>query len=784
MFTQVRQSRNIVEKTIEDAGHGDVLMREAYGILPYHCPVLGCSRFWQGFRNHRLRDSHVKRHERAEKCPYKDCYFNAWGFSNQKDLAKHISVRHDKGVAGPSWPALKPQSIWKTLEGAIDKNEIKVVRELCLEIDKNTYESRPEGFILRALRKDNFGTVHVLLNHMATSQEILHADKRGQTALHVASVKGEAMIVERLIYEIKRMPWPGRDILDFNKVTASHPMALAATHGHFEVIRAFLTAELVDESTTEQGPAAPLLNAASFGSMQIVTLWIQHFPACLGAKHIETAISRAATKGHESCIRILLEGAHKAALSKPLASALSAGIQPAMEFVLSKRRKRAEKSDVQALMKAVSGGEESEIRRLIELLGVNITYRDSTPLQAAAEAGQQESVRLLLDLGVGVNTRTGHMGTALAAAAAAGNVEIMKILLEKNADPNLLFRSMMDLRAESPQWDDDVTALHIAAQFGRKEAIELLLDVGASISQTTKTGWTALAIACSIGSVELVSLLFDRGAAPAVEWDELEAPLLHRAIRSGQIDVVTMLLDKGSDVLGRGINGDLPIHVAAEQGEERIARLLIERGASATACNDHGGTALHARGLNGGSMDVPALLLLEGADVNARNTDSETPLLKTLKSSFAKFNPDLSYAHFLLDSGANVDVEDADGNTPLHHLVERYHEWAPALDLARRMIERRAEVDARNSWGNTPMHGIRYRFSQNRLTDGCQTAIELASVLLNAGADFDAENDEGETPRKIALGTGDNAFFPSSRALTWTAGKEIARRIQDRMGFL
>ena len=57
-----------------------------------------------------------------------------------------------------------------------------------------------------------------------------------------------------------------------------------------------------------------------------------------------------------------------------------------------------------------------------------------TALQAAAFAGKESVVRLLLDMGADINAQGGHFGSVLGAAAFGGNEEIVMLLLKKGAD--------------------------------------------------------------------------------------------------------------------------------------------------------------------------------------------------------------------------------------------------------------------------------------------------------------------------------------------------------------
>ena len=119
--------------------------------------------------------------------------------------------------------------------------------------------------------------------------------------------------------------------------------------------------------------------------------------------------------------------------------------------------------------------------------------------------------------------------------------------------------------------------------------------------------------------------------------------------RSGQqlqaddIEIVKLLIDNGAKVNAKSrFNGDTPLHDVAFGGRYRLAELLIAEGADVNARNHEGDTPLHRvtqrvltgltdkadvlKGLMRTRRDIAELLIKNGADVNAKNRHSNTPL--------------------------------------------------------------------------------------------------------------------------------------------------------------
>ena len=89
----------------------------------------------------------------------------------------------------------------------------------------------------------------------------------------------------------------------------------------------------------------------------------------------------------------------------------------------------------------------------------------------AAKADRVEAIRALVDLGARVDADP-YRGTALTWAAANGRVAAIRELIGLGADPNR--RATFG----GPDHGEGVTALHLAAQAGRLEAVEELLAPG------------------------------------------------------------------------------------------------------------------------------------------------------------------------------------------------------------------------------------------------------------------------------------------------------------------
>jgi ankyrin repeat protein len=141
------------------------------------------------------------------------------------------------------------------------------------------------------------------------------------------------------------------------------------------------------------------------------------------------------------------------------------------------------------------------------------------------------------------------------------HLEIIRILLEKGANPNARIRENTLTRTIfTMQWffEDGATAFVRAAQSSDTELMKLLLQHGADPKIATANGDSALTAAAGIGWVEGVT--YERS-------------------REENVEAVRMLLDLGLDPNHANGEGRTPLMGAALKGRNAVIQLLVDRGA-------------------------------------------------------------------------------------------------------------------------------------------------------------------------------------------------------------
>ncbi|KAJ6157675.1 hypothetical protein N7470_005267 [Penicillium chermesinum] len=179
--------------------------------------------------------------------------------------------------------------------------------------------------------------------------------------------------------------------------------------------------------------------------------------------------------------------------------------------------------------------------------------------------------------------------------------------------------------------------------------------------------------------------------------DEINKLLLLAAER-GIEPIVTLLLHSGKiNPNTADSSGRTPLHLAASSGHDAIVKNLVDsEKVDAGIADEKGQNALHVASLNG--HDSTVRLLLESGVVNINATDhfDQTPLHLALQRSSNK-----STAKTILSfPSAKLDLQDSEGQTPLHRAIAYGNTEAAAILLKSGKVN----LNAQDKLGQTPLH--------------------------------------------------------------------------------
>ena len=214
---------------------------------------------------------------------------------------------------------------------------------------------------------------------------------------------------------------------------------------------------------------------------------------------------------------------------------------------------------------------------------------------------------------------------------------------------------------------------------------------------------------------------------------------LFLAAAYGHIDILRYLVENGADINACSDDHCTPLMIAIKMGHIDVATYLVEHGAKVDLKDDRGCTALHHAMYyyHHDRLEVCSCLIERGADVNGcynnkSPQNGRTPLM--IASRYGQ----LDAMTFLIKQGANVNLQDKEGETALHYAVDGSDVSCEVLSC---LIENGANFDAFSNSGCTPL----MKAIHNQL-------IHVVTYLIEHGANIDLQDKNGNTALHHAVG--------------------------------
>ncbi len=371
--------------------------------------------------------------------------------------------------------------------------------------------------------------------------------------------------------------------------------------------------------------------------------------------------------------------------------------------------------------------------------------------------------------GVQIDIRDYQKATPLHYAALLGDREYLELLIKKGADVNLVNR-------------DGNTPLHAAAIGG---CIKPLIDAGCDLDLKNKKGTTPLMAILKSGNPECLQFLIENKYLAVDYVTQHDENLLHCAVKSGKGETVRYLIAQGVNIDGQDKYGNTPLHLAAKCQNSTIIELLCKAKANSNIQDKNGETPLHCVIVAPGKSIIESLLMKEDSawNITEEEARAKTPVCMALMKSNREWikecrmakDPDLSAAEpplyspyewkfivlenqiknvkIILDHGALVDIQDKNGETPLHFamyffpdskdIVKLFNSFK-ILHIPQLLVNKKADVTIQNNKGNTVLHAAVQRGSH-----------KLVKFILNVNPNlFDVLNKNGDTVLHVAVQRG------------------------------
>ena len=260
------------------------------------------------------------------------------------------------------------------------------------------------------------------------------------------------------------------------------------------------------------------------------------------------------------------------------------------------------------------------------------------------------------------------------------------------------------------------TKLYEAAAAGDIEKVKWLIrKKNADINHFESNDFVPLIGAIKSGNDQLLELLVDRGANINVS-DGLGRPPVIVAVENNQLTMVKFLLEKGADIDARGIKNNTVLMNALSNGKLTMARSLVALGAEVNAKNEDGITPFMKAVMYGKRYNILDFLVEHDADIDAKANNGNTAIM------IATINEDKEMIKYLKNLGADINIQNNEGMNPLLHAVRTGN-----LQLTKFIVELGADLQRKDKDGRSVMdYGRLIPVIENYLEDiGAKPGSEI-----------------------------------------------------------
>lgn len=291
-------------------------------------------------------------------------------------------------------------------------------------------------------------------------------------------------------------------------------------------------------------------------------------------------------------------------------------------------------------------------------------------------------------------------------------------------------RELTPLRLRRRQTAMQKGKVHTAATDGNLELLTLLLEEGEAADTPDARCQTPLHLAAKAGNVSAVCLLLSYGSNVDSEDVDGRTPL-HAAVESGEVEVVAKLLTEGADSQTRErVRGRTPFHLATLADNAEILKVLLApmiespwEGRRALKIGDKDKrTVLHLSTHNG-LVGTTELLLSAGAQVNVSDIEGLTPMHTAIRTR--QHGVCTTLLTLLLDAGGDVSAGVCQEEGSLLHAASA----VGCVSCIKLLADRGAPLNCKDNLGRAPIH---LAVSEDRM--------DALTYLLDNGADLEAQD--------------------------------------------
>lgn len=483
-------------------------------------------------------------------------------------------------------------------------------------------------------------------------------------------------------------------------------------------VRDVLALSQVDLSVINKNERDPLCQAVAHGSVKAIECLID-MGALILSNQKESLVRLAISKDNSDILKALNN--EDLSVHQLLGTQTALGLAVQFNAINSLKYLHNLKVDVNALID-------------IE----NYNEYQTTPLIFAYKQESYDMAAELLAMKVDPNITDPNGDSPLSALAyhlqyakSEKKKQALVTLLEHGADPNIELRNGKKL--------------HSVAE-GDIELLNILIQHGLDISQPYDNyGNTLISNAITRDNVEMVEALLQAGVNPNKKQKYFTP--FEEAVSMSKYQVIPSLITHGADVYGENNQG---LERAIDSGDIKMVKVLIDAGVDVNRPCRYGKSAFEVA-VGGGKTDIMELLIKSGADINVNLGQMFNNVIGAKDHERLKA---------LIDLGANIECTEYYKKSPLRMAFEQND-----LEAAKLLINLGADLNSSNGYntilehvisnGNLEAFNLLIDSGAKVTTDCLFQAIsfnkDMIEPVVKAGADMQGKNRYNMTVLQRAL---------------------------------
>ncbi|XP_046578318.1 rabankyrin-5-like [Haliotis rubra] len=410
-------------------------------------------------------------------------------------------------------------------------------------------------------------------------------------------------------------------------------------------------------------------------------------------------------------------------------------------------------------------------------------------LHLAARDGNQAAGIFLATHKASVSHANNKGETPLHIACQSGLTDLVRVLLQKGANPNAQTRKPRDMTVSMAMLgiDDDLppvaqqTPLHLALANNHNMVVQVFLDYKAKVSESSgglqvmpnfnikdSLGQTVVGLSLWNGIHNMAAKLLDAGAN-INEKNSAGMTLLHQSIEKQDTVSALFLIEHRADIESLSPDNQTPIQHAISRHLPVVVDVLCTQKANMNVVDESGNCPLW-QALDSGQEDIAQTLVKHDCDMNLWSPGPGS--YQTLLHRAIDENNE-AVACFLIRSGCDKNSprragpngdggeEARDGQSPLH--------LACAWGLERVvqcLMEHNADVNSQDAEGKSPVH----------IAIENQHAVIISLLLSHPSLNLTLRDKNGHTPFSAAMTTKNNKAAQQILNREPTAAEQVDNR--------